>query len=116
MTTAYVIVTGITILANMGVAAAGLARADFVVENSTAVGVPRSLVPLLAALKATGAAGLLAGLLGPDIIGVAAAVGLVAFFIGAVVAHLRARVLHSIAFPVFFLALATASLALSMTR
>ena len=38
---------------------ADLAKAEFVLANSAEVGVPRSLLPLLAALKGAGAAGLL---------------------------------------------------------
>lgn len=114
MFTAYVVVTIFTIVANGGIAVAGLVKADFVVANSAAVGVPRSWVPLLATLKAAGAAGLLIGLLGADVIGVSAAIGLVTFFVGAIVAHLRARVFHNLAFPGAFLALAIASLALAI--
>ncbi|TMQ91372.1 hypothetical protein ETD83_31235 [Actinomadura soli] len=65
------------------------------------------------ALKAAGAAGLVLGLLGLDVIGIAAAAGLVAFFVGAVCLHLRTRVLHNIAFPGTYLALAVASLTLA---
>ncbi|WP_233510234.1 DoxX family protein [Actinomadura craniellae] len=41
--------------------------------------------------------------------------GLVLFFIGAVVVHLRARVFYNLAFPCAYLALAVATLALSTT-
>jgi len=116
MFTAYVVVTLVTIAANAGISIAGFAKARFVLENSSAVGVPRSWVPLLAILKAAGAAGLLVGLLVMPAIGTAAAIGLVAFFVGAVIAHMRAGVLYNIAFPGFFLALAIASLTLSFMR
>jgi hypothetical protein len=46
---------------------------------------------------------------------VAAATGLVLFYAGALAAHLRARVLHTIAFPGAYFALAAASLALTAT-
>lgn len=114
MFTAYVVVTLATILVNAGIVIADLAKAEFVVANSATVGVPRSILPVLAALKAAGAAGLLLGLLGLDVIGIAAATGLVAFFVGAVAAHVRARVLHNIAFPGTYLALAIGSLALAI--
>lgn len=116
MSSAYVVVTLVTVAANAGIAIAGFAKAGFVLENSSAVGVPRSWVPPLAALKAAGAAGLLLGLLVMPAIGTAAAIGLVAFFVSAVIAHMRAGVLHNIAFPGFFLALAIASLTLSLVR
>jgi hypothetical protein len=51
--------------------------------------------------------------LGVRFIGIAAAIGLVLFFIGAVAAHVRARVFYNIAFPGAFLALAVASLVLA---
>ncbi|MGN0096301.1 MAG: hypothetical protein ACI38U_09565 [Corynebacterium sp.] len=41
-----------------------------------------------------------------------AAAGLVSFFLGANLAHLRARVLHNIVFPGFYLAPAVSSLTL----
>jgi hypothetical protein len=57
---------------------------------------------MLGAFKAAGAAGLLIGLLGVRPLGIAAAVGLVAFFVGAVITHIRARVLqHRFSWAVF---------------
>ncbi|MEE1770223.1 DoxX family protein [Streptomyces sp. JV185] len=112
MFTAYAIITIVTILANAGIAAADFSRAGFVVANSTEVGVPQTWLPWLAALKAAGAAGLLLGLMGFTAVGVAAATGLVLFFIGAVAAHIRARVHHNIVFPGAYLVLAAASLVL----
>lgn len=116
MHTAYVVITVITILANAGIAVADLLRAEFVLDNSAEVGVPPTWLPWLAALKAAGAAGLLLGLMGVPLIGVAAATGLVLFFLGAVAAHIRARVYYNIAFPGGYLALAAASLALAVAR
>jgi hypothetical protein len=46
-------------------------------------------------------------------LGVAAAIGFVLFFIGALAAHVRARVLHNIAFPGGYFALAVASAVLA---
>ncbi|MFE0822640.1 DoxX family protein [Streptomyces sp. NPDC058847] len=112
MYTAYVIVTVVAITANAGIAVADLMRARFVLANSAEVAVPGSWLPGLAALKAAGAAGLLAGLLGVRPLGIAAAAGLVLFFVGAVAAHVRARVFHNIAFPAGYLALNAAALAL----
>lgn len=116
MFAAYVAVTLVTIVANAGIAVADFARARFVLANSAEVSVPRSWLPFLATLKAAGAAGLLLGLLGVRFIGIAAAAGLVLFFIGAVAAHVRARVFYNIAFPGGFLALAVASLVLAVAR
>ncbi|MFC9972398.1 DoxX family protein [Spirillospora sp. NPDC127200] len=113
MFTAYVIVTVATIAACTAIAVADFARAEFVLANSAQVGVPPSTLPLLAALKAAGAAGLLLGLLGLRPLGVAAAIGLVLFFTGALIAHVRARVFYNIAFPGAYFALSAASLALA---
>jgi hypothetical protein len=113
---AYVTVTCATVLANAGIASADLARAPFVLANSAEVGVAPGRLPALALLKAAGAAGLLLGLAGLRPLGIAAGTGLVLFYVGAVAAHVRARVFHTIAFPGLFLALAAASLALAVTR
>jgi hypothetical protein len=108
-----VIVTVVAVIANAGIALADLRRARFVLANSAEVEVPASWLPGLAALKAAGAAGLLVGLMGVRPLGVAAAAGLVLFFVGAVAAHVRARVFHNIAFPIGYLALNAAVLVLA---
>lgn len=89
-----------------------LIPAQFVLANSARVGVPRSWLPTLAVLKLAGAGGLVVGLLGLRYLGVAAAVGLVLYFVGAVVVHIRARVFANIAFPGGYLLLCSLSLAL----
>lgn len=114
MFTAYIVVTLTTIAANAGMVVADLARAKMVLANGAEVGVPPSWIPMLATLKAAGATGLLLGLLGFRFLGIAAAVGLTLFFIGAIAAHVRARVFYNLAFPGTFLALAVASLVLAI--
>jgi hypothetical protein len=104
------------ILANAGIAAADLARTPFVLANSAEVGVAPAWLPSLAVLKAAGAAGLLLGLLGVRPLGIAAGAGLVLFYLGAMTAHVRARVFHNIAFPGLFLALAAGALTLAAAR
>ena len=116
MFVAYVVVTIITIIANAAAAVADLSRAQFVLANSAEVGVPPSWLPLLAALKAAGAAGLLIGLLGFRYLGIAAAIGLVLFFTGALTVHVRARVFYNLAFPGTFWLLAAASLVLAIAQ
>lgn len=116
MFVAYVVVTAITIIANAAIAAAGLRRAKFVLANMAEVGVPQSMVPLLASLKLAGAVGLLVGLLGVHFLGIAAAIGLALFFTGALTAHLRARVFHNLAYPGSYWLLAIASLVLAIAR
>ncbi|HTU68972.1 MAG TPA: DoxX family protein [Candidatus Baltobacteraceae bacterium] len=116
MNLAYLAVTGVTIVVNAGAVAADFANAGFVLKTAREVHVSRSWLPLLGALKAAGVVGLLLGMLGIRIIGIAGAAGLVIFFTGAVIAHVRARVFYNIAFPGFYLALAVASLALACCR
>jgi hypothetical protein len=112
MDTTFVVITLITAVAIAGVAVADLIPAGFVLANSAEVGVPRSWLPPLAAVKLAGAGGLVAGLVGLPALGIAAAVGLVLFFVGAVVTHLRAHVFYNIAFPCAYLCLSAATLAL----
>ncbi|GAB3976363.1 DoxX family protein [Plantactinospora veratri] len=114
MLTAYVVVALLTIVACAWSAAVDLARTEFVLANSARVGVPPSWLPPLAALKAAGAAGLLLGLLGVPAVGLAAATGLVLFFVGAVTVHLRARVFGTVGYAGSFLALALACLVLEI--
>lgn len=97
------------VLANAVEVAAKVVRAGFVMRNSAEVGVAPRWIPHLAAIEGAGVLGLVLGLLGVPLIGLAAAVGLVAFFVGAVAVHVRARVFHTIAFPLVFLLLAVAA-------
>lgn len=97
------------VVANAGEVVAKVVRAGFVRANAAAVGVPAGWLPVLALLEGGGVAAMVVGLLGVPVLGLAGALGLVGFFVGAVVAHLRARVLHNLAFPLAFLALAVAS-------
>ncbi|MET8864154.1 DoxX family protein [Nonomuraea sp. NPDC004580] len=79
-----------------------LTRAAWVVEPLRTYGVPASWWPWLGAAKAAGAAGLLAGLAVP-VIGVLAGIGLVVYFLGAVVTVLRARSYKTVVFPILYL-------------
>jgi DoxX-like protein len=77
------------------------------------VGVPARYFPVLAALEIAGAAGIVLGLwVAP--LGTAAAVGLVAYFVGAVGGHLRVRDLKNLAMPLPPLVLAIAVLVLRL--
>jgi hypothetical protein len=108
----YVVVTVITAIVTAAVAIPDFIPAGFVLANSAKVHVPRSWLPMLGALKVAGAIGLLVGVVALPAVGIAAAAGLVLFFIGALIAHVRARVLYNIAFPGAYLALSAASLVL----
>ncbi|OBB57301.1 transmembrane invasion protein [Mycobacterium sp. 852013-51886_SCH5428379] len=103
--------TIVCIVANAFIAVADYAKAGFVLKNSAEVHVPANVLPYLATLKLAGAVGLVVGVTAVPWLGVAAGIGLVLFFIGAVVAHVRARVLYNIAFPGLYLLLAVASTA-----
>lgn len=116
MHTAYIAITLTTAVVTAAVAVADLIPAGFVLANSAEVGVPRSWLPPLAAVKLAGAAGLVVGLVGLRALGIAAAAGLGMFFVGAVVTHLRARVFYNIAFPGAYLCLSAATLALTVAR
>jgi hypothetical protein len=80
-----------------------LSHQSWVVDNLADYGVPRRWWPWLGTAKLLGAAGLLAGIWVPAL-GLAAAVGLVLYFTGAVVTVLRARAYGHVAFPVLYLA------------
>ncbi|WP_153815122.1 DoxX family protein [Streptomyces sp. SUK 48] len=101
--------TVLCVAANAFIALADYRRARFVSANAALVGVPPTAVPYLATLKLAGALGLAAGLLGAPRLGLAAGAGLTAFFLGALITHVRARVLHNIAFPGVYLLLAIAA-------
>jgi hypothetical protein len=66
-----------------------LRRMEQVVTMITGLGVPIDWFPMLAAAEIAGAVGLLIGLAVP-VIGILAAIGVIAYFVGAVIAHLRA--------------------------
>jgi uncharacterized membrane protein YphA (DoxX/SURF4 family) len=75
------------------------------------VGVPLKYCSLLAACELAGALGLVLGIRWP-LLGVAAGIGLVLYFVGATVSHLRVGDVKGIGPAVFMLALAAGALAL----
>jgi len=77
------------------------------------VGVSESWLTTLGILKAAGALGLLVGIRVP-LIGIAAAIGLVLFFLAAVITHLRAHD-YSFGLAVVFLLLAVAALVVQVS-
>lgn len=88
MSIAYDVVGVLLALALLASAATKLRRVPQVVDGLTSLGVPLGLFPFLAACEIAGAGGLLIGLWYPPL-GIAAAIGLVLYFAGAVSAHLR---------------------------
>jgi hypothetical protein len=75
------------------------------------VGVPARYFPVLTALEIAGAAGIVAGLW-VEPLGIAAAAGLTAYFIGAVGGHLRVGDTKGLAMPLVPLVLSIAVLVL----
>lgn len=90
MFTASVTVSVLLALVLLASGATKVRRAPAVVANLATVGVPERAIPGLGALEIAATLGLLAGLLWWPL-GLAAAVGSVAYFVGAIAAHLRAR-------------------------
>src|SRR5882672_885766 len=108
MSAAYLIVTLLAAAANIFSASCDFVRYKQVSIAMARAGVPESWMTLLGVLKAAGALGLLVGI-GVPLIGTAAAVGLILFFVGAIFTHLRAQD-YSFGLAVVFLLLAVATL------
>src|SRR5262245_27370567 len=89
MGTAYLVVT-IILAAMVLFSGVGKLRNDphIVKVIHQTVGVPMKYFPALAACEFAGAVGLVVGILWP-LLGVAAGVGLVIYFVGAIASHLR---------------------------
>jgi hypothetical protein len=109
MVTAYIAVT-LLAAANGYAATLDFFRHQQVLTTMARLGVPEPWLPMLGILKAAGALGLLVGI-GVPVIGIAAAVGLVLFFIAALITHLRTRD-YALGPAVVFLLLAVAALVL----
>ncbi len=90
-------------------------KSEFVVEPLTTYGVPRNWWNWLALAKSAGALGLILGLFIPAI-GIAAAIGLILYFLGAVATTVRARSYSTTIFPALYLIPAVATLALQLAR
>jgi hypothetical protein len=111
MFTAYIVATVVAAVMVGYSAYAVFTGAAWVVDNLRKYGVPESCMLLLGLLKSAGALGLLIGLVVP-VVGSAAALGLVVYFLGAIVTVVRAHYWSHVAFPLAFLLPPAASLAL----
>jgi hypothetical protein len=111
----YVVVTILAVAANAFAATNDFIRPKWLLANMAKVGVPESRLTMLGVLKTGGALGLLVGI-GVPLIGTAAAVGLILFFVGAILTHLRARdySFGSFGVAVMFLLLAVAALVVGL--
>jgi hypothetical protein len=113
MFTAFVIVTLLTAAANTYAAIVDFRRPQWVLDNMSKWGGSYSWPSTLGALKAAGALGVLVGIVIP-LIGVAAAIGLVLFFVCAIAVVMRARWYSHLPWPSTYLLLAIGSLALRL--
>jgi hypothetical protein len=107
---AYITVTIIAATANIFSAMCDFVRYEKVSIAMAKAGVPKSWMTTLGILKAAGALGLLVGI-GVPAIGTAAAIGLILFFVGAIITHLRASD-YSFGLAIVFLLLAATALVL----
>jgi len=107
---ATAVVSGLLALAVIGSAGGKLSKQPMIVEMLTGLGVPAGWLPRLAAAELAGGVGLLIGLAVAPI-GIAAAIGLIAYFSGALITHVRAKD-NQIAGPVVLAGLAVAALVL----
>jgi DoxX-like family len=113
MFTAYVVVTVLAAAANTFSATLDFIHFKRILINMARAGVPESWITKLGILKAAGALGLVVGI-GVPLIGTAAAVGLITFFVAAIITHLRAHD-YSFGLAIGFLLLAVAALAVELS-
>lgn len=112
MFAAYVTVIVLGAVFNGAAAVTYLIGHEYPKAQADMKGLPRKWVPVLGGLLAAGTAGLLAGFAVP-LLGTLAACGLVLYFIGAIIAHLRVGS-RDIIGGVVFLATAVAALTLGL--
>jgi hypothetical protein len=112
MHVAYFVTTVLAALANGYAAYSSLTRAEFVQVVADRVHVGRKWMLPFGTLLASGALGLLAGIWLP-VLGEAAAIGLIVYFVCALGAHVRVRDVH-VGGAVTFLFLAVAALLASL--
>ncbi len=116
MSVAYVVIAVLLALMLLFSASLKLRRDPGIVHGiHEVVGVPLSWFPFLALCEVAGAGGLLLGIAWAPI-GVAAAVGVVAYMVGAVIGHVRVRDYRGLSGPVIPLLLAIAALVTGISR
>lgn len=86
-----------------------LSHQERIVQSYVRVGVPEDKLNYLAIILLAGAAALLLGLRWAPI-GVAAAIGLICYFIGAVVFHIRANDVKNLPTPLMYAVIAAVAL------
>ncbi|MBO3090055.1 DoxX family protein [Cellulomonas dongxiuzhuiae] len=109
---ALVVLTVLLALVSVNSAVMKLRRNERVVTSITGtVGFPERYLGLLAALEIAGAVGIVVGLWVVPL-GIAAAVGLTLYFLGAIIGHLRVRDTQGVTMPLVPLILSVAVLVL----
>ena len=116
MFTAYVVVTLLAIAAYTFSGVAALVHFKPILPGMAKAGVPESWLTFpIGTLKTAGAVGLLLGVIGVPLIGTAAAVGLILFFVCAIYTHMRAGDYSpQFGLAIGFLLLAVAALVLDL--
>ncbi|MGW0395962.1 DoxX family protein [Streptomyces sp. NPDC003042] len=112
MSTSFLVVSLVAAFMTGFSAASVFFRAKWVVEPLAEYGVPQSWWIWLGLAKAAGAVGLVAGLFVP-VIGLAAAIGLVLYYTGAVITVIRARSYAHVPFPLVYAAPVVAAMILA---
>jgi hypothetical protein len=110
---AYVVVAVVLALMSIGTANAKIRGLEPAASGLLAAGVPRSWFVPLALLNLAGAGGLLAGIAWRPL-GIAAATGLLLYFIGALGFHVRAREFKGLPMAVIFAVLSAVALTLGI--
>lgn len=108
---AYTVIAVLLTLLLAPSAYAKLTKNKRLVDGLTGIGVPLGIFPFLASCEIAGAAGLLVGLWYAPL-GIAAAIGLVLYFLGAVGAHVRKRDFKGLPNALVILIFAAAALSL----
>ncbi len=108
---AYVVVGAVLAALLAFSARAKLTKDEKVTKSITNLGVPLSWFPFLAACELAGALGLIVGIWFAPL-GIAAAIGVVLYFVGAISAHLRGGDAKGAPTPLVVLIIAVAALVL----
>lgn len=108
----YVVVTLLAATANIYAVVLDFTRNPMILANMEKLSLPMSWIPILGALKGLAATGLVAGIFIPQL-RVLTAGCMVLFFVGAILAHLRARD-YALVSPGIFLGLAVGALVLAL--
>jgi hypothetical protein len=108
----FVVYTIFAILFAAGLAMSGrakLVKDERVTKSITALGVPLSWFPFLAACEIAGALGLLVGIFFAPL-GIAAAIGTILYFVGAIIFHVRGSDFKGLPAPAVMLVLSALAL------